>query len=804
MPISFERNICCSFDETISREWFITNGLGGYAAGTVAGTLTRLQQGLLVTATDKETEPRLLLAKIDEEVLFDQRTYFLGTNEYQDGTLNPAGFVHLESFRLEEGFPVFMYRLGGSEGIMLEKRIWMSQKQQTTYIQYRAVRTSTSSPEREHSTFAWRSQGRSVHKNYGHAFSYAENTRSALTLTLLPLVANRPYDQPQQGNHEWQFHVQTHQQQAGSHTQEQSWTLPRGVVGCTIRSHKQATPYHILAIGHPEGQTQFLPTGVWYWHFLHRSSLSAGQPVTDDLYLPGVIRAQLWPEKDATLTIVVTTEELSSQLLNQQQLSHSYEQALDYQRTRLQAQRYFGEGGVSVQTLPVLPFADSPPSLIKSDEFLQLLHQAGEHLLVRHAPSMQEHSNTQTLFARTSEQHLLINAGYYALEQSSRETLIALPGLLIATRQYEKAQRILRSLARHFRHGLLPGHLPAEQHIVQDEAAYDNADAALWYFYALDKYLDATHDYELLDELYGLLADCISHYTEGTAHGIRLDPTDGLLQIGASESPLTWMNALVYHTPVTPRTGKPVEINALWYHALCLMNEWSQLLYRRERIHYVPQQYAEQSKIARLNFNRRFWYHEGHYLYDLIDGPEGNDRRLRPNQLLAISLNHPILDAQHYAAVLNTVTQHLLTPYGLRTLARSEQDYRGQFTMNEEELQRTLHQGAAWPWLIGPYIDTLLRVEGQAAQSAGELAPVMVYSEHQKQYLWHRGLQILEPFRQHMLQDMLGTISSTYSGDPPHQSGPRLASAMSIGEILRTYKMLAHMGIQHLDQVISA
>src|SRR2546426_11595116 len=144
MPIKFDRSICCDFNETVSREWLITNGVGGYASGTVAGILTRKEHGLLVSSSRDDSTPQLLLAKIDEEVLFDQRTYYLGTNEYRDGTLNPSGFVHLETFRLEEGFPIFTYRLGGIDGIMLEKRIWMPHGYNTTYIQYRVVRTANS------------------------------------------------------------------------------------------------------------------------------------------------------------------------------------------------------------------------------------------------------------------------------------------------------------------------------------------------------------------------------------------------------------------------------------------------------------------------------------------------------------------------------------------------------------------------------------------------------------------------------------------------------------------------------------
>src|SRR5436190_13293510 len=141
MPITFDRSICCDLNETIGREWLVTNGLGGYAAGTVAGALIRLEQGLLVASPRDGKGPQLLVAKMDEEIVFDQRTYYLGTNEYRDGTLNPAGFVHLETFHLEEGFPVFTYRLGGIDGIMLEKRIWMAHGYNTTYVQYCVLRT---------------------------------------------------------------------------------------------------------------------------------------------------------------------------------------------------------------------------------------------------------------------------------------------------------------------------------------------------------------------------------------------------------------------------------------------------------------------------------------------------------------------------------------------------------------------------------------------------------------------------------------------------------------------------------------
>jgi len=207
MPIALDRSICCDLNETVSREWLITNGLGAYAAGTVAGMLTRMEQGLLVACPPDTNVPQLLLAKIDEEVVFDQRTYYLGTNEYRDGTLNPSGFVHLETFRLEEGFPVFTYRLGGIDGIVLEKRIWMQQGRNTTYIQYRVIRTTTSDKNGR------RRSGITGALSNTPARGDEENeaTQQAVTLTLLPFTAYRPFNQPQHGHNDWHFQVHHHQ-----------------------------------------------------------------------------------------------------------------------------------------------------------------------------------------------------------------------------------------------------------------------------------------------------------------------------------------------------------------------------------------------------------------------------------------------------------------------------------------------------------------------------------------------------------------------------------------------------------------
>jgi len=284
MPVKLERDVCRDFNETVSHEWVITNERGGYAAGTVSGVLTRLRHGLLVAQPPTETVPYVLLAKIDEEVSFDQRSYYLGTNEYQNGTLRPAGFVHLETFFQEDGTLVFTYYLGGKNNVMLEKRIWMPTGHNTTIIQYKAISTNKTSD--------WDDEESS------------ENTQNAFELTLLPFVTYHPYDQHLTEEEENPFCLQVHCTVAK--TQPLGAAAMPCAVGCTIQANPHALPLHLLAKGLAQSQVIFIPTGVWYRHFLYRHDST-----TDNLYLPGVIRASLQAGKGDTLTVVVSTEELS-------------------------------------------------------------------------------------------------------------------------------------------------------------------------------------------------------------------------------------------------------------------------------------------------------------------------------------------------------------------------------------------------------------------------------------------------------------------------------------------------------------
>ena len=437
----------------------------------------------------------------------------------------------------------------------------------------------------------------------------------------------------------------------------------------------------------------------------------------------------------------------------------------------------------------------------QGEEYLRLLVQAGDRFLARRClPQM----DGQPPLFNDAENIPFVLAAYYSMAESIRDTLIALPGLTLTTGRYDESRRLLLIFARYFKQGMLPDRFPAAGRPL-DVSDYGSVDTTLWYFYALDHYLRVTRDFELLDELYQRLAGSIDWYRQSTYNSIRVDTIDGLLQAQQSKKALTWMNASVNNVPVTPRDGKPVEVNALWYHALSLMHEWSQELYTMGRINYTTSIYQEQSVQCKESFQQRFWYANGNYLYDVIDGSGGDDATFRPNQLLALSLRHSVLHERHRHAMLELVTQHLVTPYGLRTLAPHEAGYQGHLTGNQENRLRALHQGSVWPWLIGPYVDAWLRAEG----SAPATTPACTGTQHENGYrdqaqrIRQKGVEVLEPFRKHLREEMLGMIGSAFSGDAPHESGYNIASALSASEILRVYNIFAQMDVGQEDRAFS-
>src|SRR5207247_820384 len=264
-----------------------------------------------------------------------------------------------------------------------------------------------------------------------------------------------------------------------------------------------------------------------------------------------------------------------------------------------------------------------------------------------------------------------IIAGYPWFTDWGRDTMISLQGLTLLTGRYAEAESILRTFARHVREGLIPNLFPEGER----EGLYNTADATLWFFHAIHRYVEVTGDRDTLRFLLPTLKNILHHHTKGTRFGIGVDPSDGLLTQGAGSYALTWMDAKVEGWVVTPRRGKAVEINALFYNALRLLEGWT----REENGDDEAAPIAEHAERVRASFNRRFWYPGGPYLYDVVDGERGDDASLRPNQILAIGLPHPVLDRQRWEAVVMAVREKLLTPLGLRSLSPDHPEYKHRY-----------------------------------------------------------------------------------------------------------------------------
>ena len=388
---------------------------------------------------------------------------------------------------------------------------------------------------------------------------------------------------------------------------------------------------------------------------------------------------------------------------------------------------------------------------LQKDDFAMQLQLAADQFIVQPGARPEE----QVLAQASGDEARTIIAGYHWFGDWGRDTMISLEGLTLCTGRLQETRAILRTFARYIQDGLLPNLFPEGSR----QALYHTADATLWYFHALDRYLTATQDRDTLMQLYPTLKEVVRRHRQGTRFNIGVDPQDGLLYAGAPGYQLTWMDAKVDDWVVTPRRGKPVEIQALWYNALRLMGEWAGQLGEQ------PAQWLEMAEQAEAAFHSRYWFAEGGYLYDVVDGEKGDDPSLRPNQILSLSLRFPILRAERWRPVVDVVSEKLLTPFGLRTLSPDHPDYKATYAGDLRARDAAYHQGTVWPWLIGHYIDARLRVYKDKAESRG----------------------LLRVFADHLHDAGIGTISEIFDAEPPYQPRGCIAQAWSVAEVLRAY-----------------
>ena len=393
---------------------------------------------------------------------------------------------------------------------------------------------------------------------------------------------------------------------------------------------------------------------------------------------------------------------------------------------------------------------------VPEDSFAGELVLAADQFIIRPAGRVEETARARA----AGDEVRTVIAGYHWFTDWGRDTMISLEGLTLSTHRYREAGYILRTFAHYVRDGLIPNMFPDGER----EGLYHTADASLWFFHAVERYTLATGDDETLRKLLPVLTDIVRHHLRGTHYGIHIDPADGLFTQGQEGYQLTWMDAKVGDWVVTPRRGKAVELNALWYNALCLMQGWTQQYGGGEGLDL-----AEHARRARESFNQRFWYEDGGYLYDVIDGEGGNEPCCRPNQVFSISLPHPILDRERWEPVMKVVRERLVTPVGLRSLAPGDPDYKARYYGDLRARDAAYHQGTVWAWLIGPYIDAELKLPGA---DRGKLR------------------ELLAGFDQHLDEACVGQISEVFDAEAPFLPRGCVAQAWSVAEVLRCWLKL--------------
>ncbi len=388
----------------------------------------------------------------------------------------------------------------------------------------------------------------------------------------------------------------------------------------------------------------------------------------------------------------------------------------------------------------------------QDEEIERWLTLAADQFVVAPGSRLEE----QALARASGSEARTIIAGYHWFTDWGRDTMISLEGLTLCTGRHREARSILRTFANYVKDGLIPNLFPEGERM----ALYHTADATLWFVHALHRYERVTGDRETLLALLPVLTSILEHHIRGTHFGIGVDPKDGLLRAAAEGYQLTWMDALVDGWVVTPRRGKPVEIQALWYNALRCMEEWASLVGRS------PSRWSELADQAEESFNKRFWMDAEGCLSDVIDGERGDDSAFRPNQIFSIALPHPVLREARWRSVVDLVKDRLLTPVGLRSLSREHPDYKPMYFGDLRARDAAYHQGTVWAWLIGPFIDAWLKVYKDRSEARS----------------------MLDGFRSHLLDDGIGTVSEIFDAEPPYHPRGCIAQAWSVGEVLRAYR----------------
>lgn len=641
-------------------EWLVTNGIGGFASGTLGGVQARRYHGLLVAALAPPVGRMLMLAKLAERVRVDDEWVDLDAGRDANG-FHPRGNERLESFRLEGCVPVWTWRVGETR---LEKRVWMEQGRNATYVQYRL-----SAPRAVTLSLAVLANYRDMHdaceRGAGAPEVRIDRTRLDVTMPGAPRSLLLETD-----------------------------------AGAAVRAVRE-----------------------WKRGFAMSLEAERGLEDVEDHFHAADIEVRLEPGQ--AFHVRASSDRPSSETVDPVA-------ALDRRHAR--------------EHRLIESWRRAQPELSQTapDWIRRLVLAADAFVVERSLPDVPQGRS--------------VIAGYPWFSDWGRDTMIALPGLTITTGRLDVARTILATFARYVSDGMLPNYFPDQG----EPPEYNTVDAALWFFQAVHAYHAASRDDAFVEEVFPTLESICSWYERGTRHGIRVDSADGLVRAGEPGVQLTWMDAKVDDWVVTPREGKPVEINALWYNALAAMARFAGLFGK------PVSEWDDRARRVKDSFARYRNPATG-ALYDVLDGPQGDDAAIRPNQIFALSLPDCPLDPGTQEAVLEVCGRELATPAGMRSLSPADPDYHGIFVGDRRTRDGAYHQGTVWTWLLPHYALAFDRVRGDPA---GALA-------------------LLEPYSDLIGAMCAGTLPEVADGDHPHTPRGCFAQAWTVAETLRVWHELS-------------
>jgi predicted glycogen debranching enzyme len=638
-----------------SREWLETNGIGGFASGTVAGCNTRRYHALLCAAVEPPRGRMVLVNKVDEMLQIDRQLFPLSCN-YFPGEISPEGYRQLQQFSVSP-LPHWIYQ---AENCILEKTLWMPNGQNRTVLRY--------------------------HLRSG----------KKLQLRVRPFVTGRFYHSLLRKNDAYNTGIRTDKNDEIS-----------------LQPGADCPPIIFNFDG------EFEQSSDWYYNFEYPQERERGLDFQEDAFSPGEFVWELAPGQSALLIFSTRPLQLS--------------------QTASKSSRTLWRDN-EIKRHQILESTFTSPELKR-------LARAADQFLVRR---------------EDDRRHTMI-AGYPWFTDWGRDTMISLTGICLCTKRYYQAAAILLHFAEFVSGGMIPNRFPDAGELPE----YNTADATLWFFHATAQYLQYSGDHKtVFGKLYPALRECMQSHIDGTRYGIKADEEDGLLHCGENDTQLTWMDARVNGVPVTPRSGKPVEIQALWHNALHVLTD----LARLNEDPATAKLCAPWIEKIQRNFQAKFWNPDKDCLYDVIDitgTDHQKDGSVRPNQVFAMSLPHDLLDNETAQKVLLTVRRQLLTPYGLRSLSPEDPQYQGIYRGDVPHRDGAYHQGTVWPWLMGPFLSAYLKTHQHSDAAKAQARE------------W------LQPLLDHLDQACTGTISEIFDGNAPHTPRGCPAQAWSVAEVLR-------------------